>query len=149
MKTRSEIIADHPIVDFVRARGRELKQSGTNFVTNGCPITEHKRGHRPVTIDPAKQVWHCNDCGKGGSVIDWVMCDEGCTFQRAIEQLGAATNPAASNNNTKPKPRPKPALKSKEVPAFDWSKCVSAMSDKHIKHIAEWRGYSIESETLL
>ena len=36
--TRNEIIAAHPIVEFVRSRGHELKQAGKNFVTNACPV---------------------------------------------------------------------------------------------------------------
>ena len=43
-------------LDFVRSRGHELKPAGQNFVTNGCPVTQHKRGHRPVIIYPETQV---------------------------------------------------------------------------------------------
>ena len=71
--SREEIIAGNPIVDFVRSRGHELKPAGQNFVTNGCPQTQHKHGHRPVMIYPETQSWSCHDCKRGGSVIDWVM----------------------------------------------------------------------------
>ena len=69
---REEIIQANPIADFVRKRGAELKSAGQNFVTDRCPKTQHKQFHRPVTIDAAKNLFHCNDCHIGGSVIDWL-----------------------------------------------------------------------------
>lgn len=35
--SRDDIISANPIVDFVRGRGHELKPSGDNLVTSGCP----------------------------------------------------------------------------------------------------------------
>ena len=90
--TRDEIIACHPIVEFVRSRGHELKPAGKNFVTSGCPMTQHKRGHRPVTIDVAKEVWHCNDCDAGGSVIDWIKHEKNVTTADAMRELGGGRN---------------------------------------------------------
>jgi hypothetical protein len=43
--SRDEIISQNPIADFVRNRGHELKRAGDNFVTGGCPVTQHKSGH--------------------------------------------------------------------------------------------------------
>jgi hypothetical protein len=63
--TRAEIIAANPMVDFVCNRGHELRPAGQNFVTSGCPVTQHRRGHRPVMIYPATQSWSCHDCKKG------------------------------------------------------------------------------------
>jgi hypothetical protein len=48
--SREGIIAGNPIADFVRSRGHELRRAGQNFVTGGCPVAQHKRGHRPVMI---------------------------------------------------------------------------------------------------
>jgi 5S rRNA maturation endonuclease (ribonuclease M5) len=90
--TRDEIIALHPIVEFVRSRGHELKPAGKNFVTSGCPVTQHKRGHRPVTIDVANEVWHCNDCDVGGSVIDWIKHEKNVTTADAMRELGGGRN---------------------------------------------------------
>jgi CHC2-type zinc finger protein len=91
--SREEIIAANPIVDFVRSRGHELKPAGPNFVTNGCPVTEHKKKwHRPVGIDVKKQLWFCNDCKLGGTVIDWVMREKGCDAAQAIRELGGGGN---------------------------------------------------------
>jgi DNA primase (bacterial type) len=90
--SRDEIIADNPIVDFVRDRGHELKRAGENFVTSGCPKTKHKKYHLPNTIDPAKNLWHCNDCGVGGSVIDWLIHEKDITLADALRELGGDRN---------------------------------------------------------
>ena len=90
--TRNEIIALNPIVDFVRNRGHELKQAGENFVTNGCPVTQHKRDHRPVTIYTKTQSWNCHDCKVGGSVIDWEMWEKGVSTGEALRSFGDGRN---------------------------------------------------------
>jgi 5S rRNA maturation endonuclease (ribonuclease M5) len=90
--TREEIIARNPIAQFVRSRGHELKLAGQNFVTNACPQTQHKRGHRPVMIYPETQSWSCHDCKRGGSVIDWVMIEGNVTAAEAMRILGGGNN---------------------------------------------------------
>jgi hypothetical protein len=90
--TREEIIARNPIAQFVRSRGHELKLAGQNFVTNACPQTQHKRGHRPVMIYPETQSWSCHDCKRGGSVIDWVMIERNVTAADAMRILGGGNN---------------------------------------------------------
>jgi hypothetical protein len=139
--TRDEIVAANPIVEFVRSRGHELKPAGRNFITSACPVASHKKpGHRPVTIDVAKQIWHCNDCDVLGSVIDWLMHEKNVTADEAMRELGGGRNdekPRAASTSTEQAKKISPAK-------FDWPKCVAAMSDKHIEHIAEWRGYPPE-----
>jgi hypothetical protein len=94
MGVRDKIIVAHPISDFVRNRGHTLFQSGENFVTNACPVTEHKRGHRPITIYPARQSWTCHDCKIGGSVIDWLMYEKNVSAAEAMRILGGGHNGA-------------------------------------------------------
>jgi DNA primase len=90
--SRDEVISQNPIADFVRDRGHDLKRAGGNFVTSGCPVTVHKKYHRPVSIDIQKQVWHCNDCKVGGSVIDWVSKEKGISGADAMRELGGGRN---------------------------------------------------------
>jgi 5S rRNA maturation endonuclease (ribonuclease M5) len=90
--SRDEIIAANPIADFVRKRGYELKPAGDNFVTSGCPVTQHKNGHRPVTIYPRTQSWSCHDCKRGGSVIDWAVFEKGVDAAEAMRLLDGGTN---------------------------------------------------------
>jgi putative DNA primase/helicase len=89
---RDQIIADHPLPEYLRARGYSLYRTGPNFVTNVCPVAGHKKFHRPNTIDSAKNLWHCNDCGVGGSVVDWVMLEKGITAANAMRELGGGRN---------------------------------------------------------
>jgi AAA domain len=128
---RGDIIATHPLADFIRARGHRLVPAGENFVTNGCPVTQHtKRGHRPVTIDTPKQVWCCNDCDKGGSVIDWLMCEKGISAAQAMRELSGGPAPTSI-----PKKKPSP------VP-FNWQKCNAVFTEEDVLRIAKWRGFS-------
>src|ERR1041385_7860308 len=90
--SRDEVLTANPIADFVQSRGHELKQAGENFVTSGCPETQHKRGHRPVMIYPKTQSWSCHDCKIGGTVIDWVMIGENVTAAEAMRMLGGGRN---------------------------------------------------------
>ena len=90
---RDEIIARHPIAEFLRSRGISLIRSGENFVTNACPIGPHsKRGHRPVMIYPKTQSWSYHDHKVGGSVIDWVMSEKGISVGEAMRELGGGAN---------------------------------------------------------
>jgi len=92
--TRDQLIAANPIVDFVRSKGHELRQAGENFVTSGCPVTQHKPGHRPVIVYPRTQSWSCHDCKRGGSVIDWVMREKNVTAAEAMQILAGGFNGA-------------------------------------------------------
>ena len=106
--TRDQVIAANPLQRFLADRGYDLRSVGRNFVTSACPVTAHKKFHRPVTIDIQKQVWHCNDCNIGGTVIDWVMHEKSVT---AAEATGPASPPQP------PAGGPPPALPAAATPA--------------------------------
>jgi Protein of unknown function (DUF3987) len=93
--SREGIIAANPIVEFCRKRGYEVRAAGENFVTNASPVTQHKRGHRPVVIYPKNDSWYDHDLKIGGSVIDWVMHERGCDAAEAMRLLGGSNNGAA------------------------------------------------------
>jgi DNA primase len=90
--TRDEIISEYRLERFLKERGYELRGAGANFVTNACPLVQHMKYDRPVTIDTDKNLWHCNDCKRGGSVIDWVMNERGCDAGEAMRILGGGNN---------------------------------------------------------
>jgi hypothetical protein len=89
---RGEIIAANPLPEYLRQRGFSFFPAGANFVTHKCPVAEHRGFHRCVTVDAAKNVFHCNDCEKGGSIIDWIALEENITAAAAMQKLGAARN---------------------------------------------------------
>lgn len=76
---------DVDLAALVRSRGIELRTHGANLI-GLCPFHED---HDPsLVITPAKNLWNClGKCGKGGSVIDWVMRSEGVSFRHAVDLL--------------------------------------------------------------
>ncbi len=70
---------------LVEAHGVKLKRHGADLI-GLCPFHED---HSPsLVISPQKNLWNClGACGKGGSVIDWVMRAEGISFRHAVELL--------------------------------------------------------------
>lgn len=91
---RDQIIAAHPIVPFLEDRGCTIRAGKTNR----CAVTQHKPMHYCVSIDLEKQLWCCNDCQKGGSVIDWMMIEHDITAQAAMERLGGTNGHARPQN---------------------------------------------------
>lgn len=76
---------DVDLAALVRSRGIELRPHGANLL-GLCPF--HNDHEPSLVITPAKNLWNClGACGKGGSVIDWVMRSEGVSFRHAVELL--------------------------------------------------------------
>ena len=53
-----------------------------------CPF--HGEKNPSLKIYPRTGGWHCFGCGKGGSVIDFVMEHEGCSFPEAVRAIDGA-----------------------------------------------------------
>jgi len=71
------------IVDIVGERV-PLKKAGRNF-KGLCPF--HHEKTPSFMVSPERATFHCFGCGKGGSVIDFVMEYEHVDFVEALEQL--------------------------------------------------------------
>jgi DNA primase len=84
---------------LAEARGIKLKRHGADLI-GLCPFHED---HSPsLVISPQKNLWNClGACGKGGSVIDWVMRAEGISFRHAVELLKQQHLPLAAQPGTK------------------------------------------------
>lgn len=63
-----------------------LKKSGRNF-KGLCPF--HNEKTPSFMVSPDRQVFHCFGCGKGGSVIDFVMEYTHMEFPEALEELAS------------------------------------------------------------
>ena len=48
-----------------------------------CPF----HGEKTASLKLHKSGWYCYGCGVGGSVIDFVMRHEGCTFHEAVKAI--------------------------------------------------------------
>ena len=72
------------ILDVLEKYGIRTVKAGKQFKAC-CPF--HDDSTPSLSVDPAKNVWHCFGCDKGGSVIDFVMLKEGLTFNEAVSRL--------------------------------------------------------------
>ncbi|HEX6189950.1 MAG TPA: DNA primase [Pyrinomonadaceae bacterium] len=59
-----------------------LKKAGANWVAR-CPF--HKETKPSFSVNPAKEIFYCFGCQKGGSVFNFVMEIERVTFPEAIK----------------------------------------------------------------
>jgi len=77
--------AEVSVERLAQAQGVKLERHGTDL-RGLCPFHED---HNPsLVITPGRNLWNClGACGRGGSVIDWVMKSKGVSFRHAIELL--------------------------------------------------------------
>ena len=73
------------IVDIISERVR-LKKTGRNF-KGLCPF--HNEKTPSFIVSPDRQIFKCFGCGKGGSVIDFIMENDHVDFGEALEMLAA------------------------------------------------------------
>ena len=98
--TRDEILARNPLADYLTKRGIKLRGSGNQRTTNRCPLQQHKLDHWCVSVDVEPRLWHCNDCGVGGTVIDWIHHETGKPVADVMSELaGRDTSPRRSSAN--------------------------------------------------
>ncbi len=83
MSDVDEVKSRTNIIDLVSAHVT-LKKAGRHF-KGLCPF--HNEKTPSFIVSPERQSWHCFGCGKGGSVIDFVMEYEHVDFVEALESL--------------------------------------------------------------
>ena len=83
MGDADEVKSKLNIIDIINEKV-PLKKSGRNF-KGLCPF--HNEKTPSFMVSPDRQVFHCFGCGKGGSVIDFVMEYEHMEFPEALEEL--------------------------------------------------------------
>ena len=79
-----ELADRNDIVDVVSAYVRLTKKSGANLF-GLCPF--HSEKTPSFSVSPEKQIYHCFGCGKGGSVINFIMEIENLSFPDAVAFL--------------------------------------------------------------
>lgn len=80
--------ASADLVGLIRAHGVELKPEGADLV-GLCPF--HSETTPSFRVTPSKNLYHCFGCGKGGSVVDWLVSTRGVSIREAFEQLRASS----------------------------------------------------------
>lgn len=72
------------VSDFV-----SLKKRGVNYV-GCCPFHNEKTGS--FTVSPAKGIYKCFGCGKGGNAVNFIMEHEQLSYVEALKWLAAKYN---------------------------------------------------------
>jgi len=67
----------------------ELKRVGRNYQAL-CPF--HAEKDPSFKVNPEKQIYHCFGCGRGGTVIDFIMDFENVGFVEALRKLAQRLN---------------------------------------------------------
>lgn len=62
----------------------KVKRSGRSMMAV-CPF--HQEKTPSLSIDPARGLYHCFGCGKGGDVFQWVQEIHGLDFRESVEHL--------------------------------------------------------------
>lgn len=102
------------ITEVARRLGCNIRKKGTVYTTN-CPW--HDDQHPSLTLYERtnENRCHCFSCGKGGSVIDFVMQHEQWSFQEACRWLSSEFGISTQTDcHNIPRPKPRPAVKPAE-----------------------------------
>ena len=79
-----ELVDRNDIVDVVSGYVRLSKRSGANQF-GLCPF--HSEKTPSFSVNQEKQIYHCFGCGKGGSVINFIMEIENLGYRDAVAFL--------------------------------------------------------------
>ena len=79
-----ELVSRNDIADVVSGYVRLSKRSGANQF-GLCPF--HSEKTPSFAVNPEKQIYHCFGCGKGGSVINFIMEIENLGYRDAVAFL--------------------------------------------------------------
>lgn len=77
---------------LVQARGVVLKKHGVHDLVARCPLPGHREKTPSFIVTPARNLFHCPGCGRGGGPIDFVMMMDGLTFRAAVDALFTQNN---------------------------------------------------------
>ena len=83
-----DIISAANIVDVI-SDYVNLRKAGVNY-KGVCPF--HGDRDASLVVSPAKNIWKCFSCGKGGNVITFLMDHEGLSFFEAAKQVASKYN---------------------------------------------------------
>jgi len=88
LTTITDRIHDLNIVDLIKHYGVDLKKAGTVYKAC-CPLPGHDEKTASFTVNPAKGIYKCFGCGKGGDAISFVMEKESLPFWESVKDIAA------------------------------------------------------------
>ncbi len=87
MIDRNQILSTFPLTTHLQDLGIRIRGEGVERTSTRCPQQQHKSDHWCVTVNVAKQIFHCNDCDVGGSVLDWLAIEQNRTVADVLKEL--------------------------------------------------------------
>ncbi len=123
--TIEQVRAASDIVDVIGSY-LPLKRAGANFVTL-CPF--HKEKSPSFNVHPAKQIFHCFGCHKGGDVFRFVQDYENIGFLEAVQRLAERARIPLEVDDTpgarEQRSRKEQLLQLHEAICQRWQQCLS------------------------
>ncbi len=77
-------IIEYDIVKILEREGLTLRKNGVNYACS-CPF--HTDKTPSLIVSPAKNIWKCFSCMKGGNAITYLQQKDNLTFPEAVEHL--------------------------------------------------------------
>ena len=97
--SREDVLRAYPLMGHLESIGVQLHGQGNQRTSNRCAGHEHRNDHLCVTVDTQNEIWHCNDCDTGGSVIDWLAIERGADPRETFKQLAIELGNGNGNHN--------------------------------------------------
>lgn len=88
MIDREQILRANLLTTHLQTAGIHLHGEGVQRTATRCPEKQHKPDHWCVSVNVNDQIFRCNDCGCGGSVIDWLSIEQGKSIADVMKELG-------------------------------------------------------------
>lgn len=88
--SREEVLQANPLLKHLEFLGVAIKKTATDAnekKANRCAKTQHGKEHWCVSINVEKEIWFCNDCAVGGSVIDWLAIEKGVSANVVFREM--------------------------------------------------------------
>jgi len=96
----------YDLPEIFRSYGHKLKKTRDGYMTI-CPFHDDKNPSLSINKKGELWLWHCFGCGKGGSVIDFVMKRDNVCVREAYQKLKALIDGHISYNESIPKSKPR------------------------------------------
>ncbi|MBL4828260.1 MAG: toprim domain-containing protein [Spongiibacteraceae bacterium] len=132
---------DISLLRLAERQGYQPKKQGKDYALC-CPFHEDKTPS--LIISPKNNLFNCFGCGASGSVIDWVMKTERCTFRDAVTWLGDRESiPLESSTDQTPMLESPPPLSLAANAADDQALLQRVITYYHetLKHSEEAKDY--------
>lgn len=114
--TKDRILQVTQIVDVI-GEFVTLKRQGVNY-TGCCPFHHEKTAS--FTVSPAKNIYKCFGCGKGGDPVNFLQEHESLSYVEALRWLGKKYNIEITEINQTPEEKAKADRRESLRVALEW-----------------------------